>query len=614
MFKGILPPRRAPSSEFIIVTPLAENGKENLPSPPARPEAASPNGKVATPTKSGKAVTQDKSKRKKGDIPHTAPAMNSTDREFDRLLDDLQIPSTLRPKLAGMESSVKAAMLKSSQVLAPATAGTAPVPARSLRRVQSGSSLNLESSHKGAATVPDHQQHQHSAQATATALGAGGAYVGPSGAAATAGQHSRGVSVDVVPPRRPKSRSGFAAASAAAGDLGVGAATRGKVFSPVQFVSLLTGKSSLELEVDVVKKLRLFLRNEAASWSQDFLKAGGYSALLTRLNELLEVEWREEQHDDQLLHELLRCLKALSTSEIGCFALRSSCPTPFVQLASLLYSDKKPGDVATRQLIADLFLILFELYPPSSLPAVGSVPPRREVWETTPRHTISLPYPHRTLYSLLRSLLLTPAPRAAEAPEVPLSPHEFIDALHRPRIYRNYLQELSDICRDYFWIFCHPNNAIWVLAETDETRVEKPRAPGGMTGGVEFEAMSYLTTHFRLLNAFVKTAQDLNMPKEHELSAYQLHVDLFLSGIERIILIARKASTTYYPTLHLEIARYVTLAGQARYELPWTLSRLIGPPPSALARTAKPAVHPPQPAGPVPALPSPRRTELLKID
>ena len=28
------------------------------------------------------------------------------------------------------------------------------------------------------------------------------------------------------------------------------------------------------------------------SWTQDFLKAGGYSALLTRLNELLEVEWR----------------------------------------------------------------------------------------------------------------------------------------------------------------------------------------------------------------------------------------------------------------------------------------------------------------------------------
>ncbi|KAH9957444.1 armadillo-type protein [Russula dissimulans] len=601
MFKGILPPRRIPSPEFTIVNPLAENGKENLPSPAAHHHLeASPNVKA----KSSKAPAQEKSKRKKGDMTHTAPTTtDSTEREFDRLLDDLQIPSTLRPKLAGMEPSVKAAMLKSSHVLAP-PAATTPAPARGLRRVQSGSSLNLDSPHKDAAAVPD-QYHYHRPAKSISAQDA---------AAAAGPQHSRGLSVDVVsPPRRPKSRSGFAA-SATAGDL-YGAA-RGKVFSPVQFVSLLTGKSSLGLEVDIVKKLRLMLRNEAASWSQDFLKAGGYSALLTRLNELLEVEWREEQHDDQLLHELLRCLKALSTSEIGCFALRSSCPIPFVQLVTLLYSDKKPGDVASRQLIVELLMILFDLYPPSSLPSAGSVPPRREVWETSPRHTITLPYPHQTLFSFLRALLLTPAPRAAEAPEVPLSPHEFIDALHRPRIYRTYLQELSDTCRDYFWIFCHPNNTIWVLSETDEARVEKPRAPGGMTGGVEFEAMSYLTTHLRLLNAFAKAAHELNLPKEHELSAHQLHLDLFLSGIERIILIARKASTTYYPTLHLEIARYVNLAGLARYELPWTLSRLVGPPPAALARTTKSTPHSPQPAraAPAPALPSPRRAEPLKID
>ena len=90
MFKGILPPRRVPSTEFIIVSPLAENGKENMPSPPlAHPEAASlaatPNGK-GTPAKSAKAATQDKSKRRKGDVPNTAPISNSTDREFDRLL------------------------------------------------------------------------------------------------------------------------------------------------------------------------------------------------------------------------------------------------------------------------------------------------------------------------------------------------------------------------------------------------------------------------------------------------------------------------------------------------------------------------------------------------
>lgn len=203
---------------------------------------------------------------------------------------------------------------------------------------------------------------------------------------------------------------------------------------------------------------------------------------------------REEQHDDQVLHELLRCFKALSTSSIGCFALRSSCPTPFVQLVALLYSDKKPGDVATRQLITDLLLILFELYPVSSLPSRHSPRGRREVWDTNdvvPSKLITLPAPHTTLFGLIRALLLTPAPPPTESPAAPVSPHAFIESLHKPRIYKTYLQELSDICRDYFWVFCHPNNTIWILSETNEDHVEKPRAPGGMTGGVEFEAVGY---------------------------------------------------------------------------------------------------------------------------
>jgi hypothetical protein len=80
--------------------------------------------------------------------------------------------------------------------------------------------------------------------------------------------------------------------------------------------------------------------------------------------------------------------------------------------------------------------------------------------------------------------------------------------------------------------------------------------------------------------------------------------------------IARKASATYYPTLHLEISRYVTLAGQAQYELPWTVSRLIGPPPPALARITNvtTTVHAQPPARTAPMLPSPRRAEALKID
>jgi hypothetical protein len=71
-------------------------------------------------------------------------------------------------------------------------------------------------------------------------------------------------------------------------------------------------------------------------------------------------------------------------------------------------------------------------------------------------------------------------------------PHKLINALHCLCIYKPYLQELSNICHNYFWIFCHPNNTIWVLAKTDEVHVKKPHAHGGITSGVEFEAMGYL--------------------------------------------------------------------------------------------------------------------------
>src|ERR1700722_1545624 len=156
----------------------------------------------------------------------------------------------------------------------------------------------------------------------------------------------------------------------------------------------------------------------------------------------------EEQHDDQVLHELLRCLKALSTSEIGCFALRSSCPTPFVQLVSLLYSDKKPGDVATRQLIIELLIILFDLYPATSLPSKSTNQTTRRDASSSLPNVPHLPHPHTTFFSLIRALLLTPAPPPTESPAAPVSPHAFISSLHTPRIFKVYLQELSDICRD----------------------------------------------------------------------------------------------------------------------------------------------------------------------
>ena len=79
----------------------------------------------------------------------------------------------------------------------------------------------------------------------------------------------------------------------------------------------------------------------------------------------------------------------------------------------------------------------------------------------------------------------------------------------------------------------------------------------------------------------------------------------------------RKASTTYYATLHLEIARYVALAGRARFELPWTLARLVGPPPAAMLRGAKsrggsPRTSPAKSRG-APSIPTPTKVEPIKF-
>lgn len=48
---------------------------------------------------------------------------------------------------------------------------------------------------------------------------------------------------------------------------------------------------------------------------------------------------------------------------------------------------------------------------------------------------------------------------------------------------------------------CHGSNSLWAADEVDERLVEKPVAPGGATGGVEFEAMNYVVSFPFLLLA-----------------------------------------------------------------------------------------------------------------
>lgn len=99
----------------------------------------------------------------------------------------------------------------------------------------------------------------------------------------------------------------------------------------------LKSRTYRDLDAAELKRLRVALRTQAPSWTAEFVVYGGFAAMMKRLKELLEVEWRcvhllsrgtqeaeqvhrrEEQHDDQVLHEVLRCFRALLLSDVSQF-------------------------------------------------------------------------------------------------------------------------------------------------------------------------------------------------------------------------------------------------------------------------------------------------------
>jgi hypothetical protein len=187
--------------------------------------------------------------------------------------------------------------------------------------------------------------------------------------------------------------------------------------------------------------------------------------------------------------------------------------------------------LACRQIIVELWLFHFELFPSGA---------------TVARRQQSIRFneqPNLNVTAYVRSLL-TPENKEDKSKDY----HEFITSAHRPRVFKAWVQELSDICRDYFWIMCHGSNTLWALNEVNEQLVERPVAPGGATGGVEFEAMGYVvslslpaaggacansqTVHFRLLSALAH-----HIAQESPEKARQLHHDLLVSGLDRILIV-----------------------------------------------------------------------------
>jgi hypothetical protein len=298
---------------------------------------------------------------------------------------------------------------------------------------------------------------------------------------------------------RPRARSRSNSASGSAGPMDN---------SPEAWAMILQTTNHKTLLPSHLIKLRMLLRNEKPEWVERWIKCNGYRGLLERLNELLEMEWREEQRDDGLLYELLKCTKALTHSEAGKEALAAFFPNPHRPLIQLLYTDKKPGDLGPRQIMLELVQALFDQFP-GGAPCPAPLSPT--VWNTPatyerPVMLMSMRSPDSgyasnspdltnrdssAIHQLVRSLMLGPPNEKEEAL------HEFVRESHTPRPFKRWIAELTGVLSDCFWIFCHSSNVIRDFTKLDLGKMTALRVPAGHTGGVEFEFMSYAVRYAR---------------------------------------------------------------------------------------------------------------------
>lgn len=157
--------------------------------------------------------------------------------------------------------------------------------------------------------------------------------------------------------------------------------------------------------------------------------------------------------------------------------LASHCPTPFRSLSQLLYSEKKPGDLSCRQVIVEILLGLFDVFPHKTpmldrsewkkpldasvySSASGDVSPainqsdNREMMESTTPGYVNIPRGHNhtnstattSTFELVRNLVLGP-PDEKEDAHV-----EFMKEMRKPRLFRRWVSELEGVCMDYFWL------------------------------------------------------------------------------------------------------------------------------------------------------------------
>lgn len=239
-------------------------------------------------------------------------------------------------------------------------------------------------------------------------------------------------------------------------------------------------------------------------------------------------ELYREDHEDNLLHETLLCMKALCTTSVALERLTEVEGDLFPALLKMLFDEEKkgPSEFTTRGVIINL---LFTQLSTAS-----------ETKDATARA------------GRLLSYLRDPTPPEEN------QPLGFIAGIYQPRPYRVWCKEVTSVSKEVFWIFLHHLNVIPIVKcgrtspnTTPEdfrqrnfpaARPPVPAAP--YVGGVEWDATNYLAAHLDLLNGLIAslpTSQERNL----------LRSELRASGFEKVMGGSlRTCKEKFYSSIH----------------------------------------------------------------
>ncbi|TPX10173.1 uncharacterized protein E0L32_001370 [Thyridium curvatum] len=471
--------------------------------------------------------------------PKIAP--DEIDTHLEAMLDRRNIPEHQRYKMRNLNNTIKMEFIRQDW---------AENQAKQLDRPRSHDS---NSSMEGVTTASDLEKPKKQFRVKGLTLSKGGSK-GPSSPTkkrpeGTLGRHFRSKSAEsVVAPERTSMETTSSGSSSIFSKVKLHQ-------SPTDYVAYLRKVQKPELvEVGKLHKLRLLLRNETVTWTEEFIRQGGMKEVVDLLHRIMKVEWREE-HEDALLHENLLCLKALCTTALALQYLHSIQETLFPALIHMIFDPEKkgPSEFTTRNIITS---VLFTY--------IQSAPPEARVSRA------------QTVLCYLRD----PEPKEEERPV------SFVMDMRRERPYRVWSKEIVSVTKEVFWIFLHNLNVIALPADkatkggqpiehsaasrnTEDLAYmaqnfpqERPPVPAApYVGGVEWEATNYLASHLDLMNAILACT-----PTRHARNL--LREQLRVSGIERCLGGSlRLCKEKFYGAVHDGLRTWVAAAHEDGWDV-----------------------------------------------